>query len=72
MKYPATGYIAAGQGINRGGLRDRPTDFVRSLAEELLADRGVLDDELIGTAQVHATPALAAATAMASDFGNRA
>jgi hypothetical protein len=42
------------------------------LAEELLTDRGVLDDVLIGTAQVHATLALAAATAMASDFRNRA
>jgi hypothetical protein len=31
------------------------------LAEELIADRGVLDDLLIGTA-VHATLALAAAT----------
>jgi hypothetical protein len=42
------------------------------LAEELLTDRGVLDGVLVGTAQVHATLALAAATAMASDFGNRA
>ena len=32
------------------------------LAEELIADRGVLDDLLIGTALVHATLALAAAT----------
>ena len=31
----------------------------------------MLDDVLIGTAQVHTTLALAAATAMASDFGNR-
>ena len=41
------------------------------LAEELLADRGVLDDVLAGVAQAHATLALAAA-AMAADFGNRA
>jgi len=40
------------------------------LAEELLADRGVLDDVLVGVAQTHAT--LALATAMAADFGNRA
>ena len=43
------------------------------LAEELLADRGILDDVLVGAAQAHATLALAAATAMAGDFGhNRA
>jgi len=42
------------------------------LAEELLADRGVLDDVLVGVAQAHATLALAAATAMAGDFGSRA
>jgi hypothetical protein len=42
------------------------------LAEELLADRGVLDNVLVGVAQAHATLALAAATALASDFGNRA
>jgi hypothetical protein len=42
------------------------------LAEELLADRDVLDDVLVGVAQAHATLALAAATAMASDFGSRA
>lgn len=42
------------------------------LAGELLTGRGVLDDLLIGTAQVRATLALAAATTMASDFGNRA
>ncbi len=41
------------------------------LAQELLADRGVLDDVLVGVAQAHATLALAAA-AMAGDFGNRA
>jgi hypothetical protein len=40
------------------------------LPEELLADRGVLDDVLVGVAQAHATLALAAA--MAADFGNRA
>jgi hypothetical protein len=37
-----------------------------------LRTEGVLDDLLIGAPQVHATLALAAATAMASDFGNRA
>jgi hypothetical protein len=42
------------------------------LAEELLADRGVLDDVLVNVAQAHATLALAAATAMAGDFGSRA
>ena len=42
------------------------------LAEELLADRGVLDDVLVGVAQAHATLALAAATAMAGNFGSRA
>ncbi len=42
------------------------------LAEEPIVDRGVLDDLLIGTAHVHATLALAAATALASDFGNLA
>jgi hypothetical protein len=42
------------------------------LAEELLADRGILDDVLVGAAQAHAMLALAAATAMAGDFGNRA
>ena len=42
------------------------------IAEELLADRGVLDDVLVGVAQAHATLALAAATATAGDFGNRA
>jgi hypothetical protein len=36
------------------------------LAEELLADRGVLDDVLVGVAQAHATLALA------GDFGSRA
>jgi hypothetical protein len=41
------------------------------LAEELLADREVLDDVLVGVAQAHATLALAAATAMAGDFGSR-
>jgi hypothetical protein len=41
------------------------------LAEELLADRSVLDEMLVGVAQAHATLALAAATAMAGDFGNR-
>jgi hypothetical protein len=42
------------------------------LAEELLADRGVLDDVLVGVAQAHATLALAAATAMTGDFASRA
>jgi hypothetical protein len=42
----------------------RPNDCLRT--------EGVLDDLLIGAPQVHATLALAAATAMASDFGNRA
>ena len=42
------------------------------LAEELLTDRGVLDEVLIGIAQVHATLALAAATALAGDSRNRA
>jgi hypothetical protein len=42
------------------------------LAEELLTDREGLDEVIVGTAEVHATVALAAATAMASDFGNRA
>lgn len=37
------------------------------LAEELLADRGVLDDVLAGVDQAHATLALAAATAMVGD-----
>jgi hypothetical protein len=32
----------------------------------------VLDEVLVGVAQAHATLALAAATAMAGDFGNRA
>jgi hypothetical protein len=36
------------------------------LAEELLAPQGPLTGELIGAAQVHATLALAAATALAS------
>ena len=36
------------------------------LAEELLASQGPLTGELIGAAQVHATLALAAATALAS------
>lgn len=36
------------------------------------SDRGVLDDVLVGVAQAHATLALAAAMAMAGDFGNRA
>jgi hypothetical protein len=50
---------------------DRPDNY--RLAEELLADRGILDDVLVGAAQAHATLALAAATAMAGDFGyNRA
>lgn len=40
------------------------------LAEELLADRGILNNVLVGAAQAHATLALAAATAMAGDFGN--
>lgn len=40
------------------------------LAEELLTDRGVLDEVLIGIAQVHAT--LAAVTALAGDSRNRA
>jgi hypothetical protein len=31
----------------------------------------VLDEMLVGVAQAHATLALAAATAMAGDFGNR-
>ena len=38
----------------------------------MLTDRGVPDGLLVRTAQVHATLALASATAMASDFGNRA
>ena len=42
------------------------------LAEELLADRGILDDVLVGAAQAHAMLTLAAATAMAGDFVNRA
>jgi hypothetical protein len=42
------------------------------LAEELLADREVLDDVLVDVAQAHATLALAAAAAMADNFGNRA
>jgi len=42
------------------------------LAEELLADRGILDDVLVGAAQAHVMLALTAATAMAGDFGNRA
>jgi hypothetical protein len=42
------------------------------LAEELLADREVLDDVLVDVAQAHATLALAAATTMADNFGNRA
>lgn len=41
------------------------------LAEELLADRGVLDDVLVGVAQAYATLALAPAAA-AADFGNHA
>ena len=41
------------------------------LAEELLADRRVLDDVLVGIAQAHSTLALATATAMAGDFGSR-
>lgn len=40
------------------------------IAEELLGNRGTLDEVLVGVAQAHATLALAAATAMASDFGN--
>lgn len=40
------------------------------LAEELLVDWGVLDDVLVEAAQAHATLALAAATALASDFDN--
>jgi len=36
------------------------------LAEELLTSHGPLNGELIGAAQVHATLALAAATALAS------
>jgi hypothetical protein len=44
-------------------------DYYR-LADELLADRGALDDVLVGVAQAHAT--LALATAMTTDFGNRA
>jgi hypothetical protein len=32
------------------------------LAEEMQADRGVLDDVLVGVARAHATLALAAAT----------
>jgi hypothetical protein len=42
------------------------------LAEELLSDRGVLHDVIVGVAQAHAMLALAAATAMAGDFGSRA
>jgi hypothetical protein len=42
------------------------------LAEALLADRGVLDEVLVGVAQAHATLALAAANAMASDFSSTA
>ena len=42
------------------------------LAEELLADRVILDDVLVGAAEAHAMLALAGATAMAGDFGNRA
>jgi hypothetical protein len=40
------------------------------LAEELLSDRGVLDDVLVGAAQAHITLALAAATAMGGDFAS--
>ena len=40
------------------------------LAEELLADRGMLNDVLVGAAQAHAMVALAAA--MAGDSSNRA
>jgi hypothetical protein len=42
------------------------------LAEELLADRGVLDDVLVAAAQAHAALAFASGTAMAGDFGNHA
>lgn len=42
-----------------GENHDRPDHY--HLAEELLADRGVLDDVLVGVAQAHATLALAAA-----------
>jgi hypothetical protein len=42
------------------------------LAEELLADREVGDEMLVGVAQAHAMLALAATTALAGHFGNRA